>query len=464
MMARHATKFRPSFDRLEDRWTPAGNVTASLSFGTLTVTGDLFANNVDLSQTGFKQYQITGNATTVTATGVVNAAGTPVTFNNVTNVIFRMNGGDDTVTFGNQTAGAITILGGLRIEGGVGNNQILTPGGAVSLTVIGGFTIVNGAGNDVTNLINLNVGGAFKIDHSAGGGSDTEITNDVGAGTFNSLGSVSVTNGSGADTTFFEDTNVSGNVVVNSGSGDIATGAAGDTDFFNVTNTGAVAVVGGSVSFTNTSGDGQQFFDDVQINGNATMNLGSGAMNAGIGPFNQTNITLIKGNLGITGSGTATLTLGNGQTGATFGMQVNGNLSINLSGSGVQTINFTDVVVGRATTVITGSGADNIVIDDGNSATGSTFGGSFAMNTGGGTDSVTINGSGVTTTFNGPTAVNLGNGNDTLNFGNNGTVALFSSAVFDGGSVNGVRFNDFNTLQNGGNFTFVTTPVFRNFP
>src|SRR5262245_17090815 len=107
-MSRNTLKFRPSFDRLEDRWTPAGNVTASLSLGTLTLTGDVFANNIDISQTGFKQYQITGNATTVTFGGVTTAAGTPVTISNVTNIIANMNAGDDTVTFGQLTPGAIT--------------------------------------------------------------------------------------------------------------------------------------------------------------------------------------------------------------------------------------------------------------------------------------------------------------------------------------------------------------------
>src|SRR5262245_66613857 len=91
-------RYQPTFDRLEDRWTPAGNVTASLSFGTLTLTGDALSNSIDISQTGFESYEITGFATTITRGGVVTPAGTPVTISGVANIVANLGGGADLAT------------------------------------------------------------------------------------------------------------------------------------------------------------------------------------------------------------------------------------------------------------------------------------------------------------------------------------------------------------------------------
>src|SRR6516165_12781427 len=101
-MNRRSLKFQPTFESLEGRLTPAGNVTAvfTAATATLTLTGDALANGVDVSAGagGLGSFGITG-VVDGTATTVNNQA-TTQTFNGVKNLVINLGGGNDSLQFG----------------------------------------------------------------------------------------------------------------------------------------------------------------------------------------------------------------------------------------------------------------------------------------------------------------------------------------------------------------------------
>ncbi len=428
-MTHKSVLFRPQFDRLESRWTPAGTVTASLTLGTLTLTGDFLSNSIDISQTGFESYRITGD-------------GISRTFSGVANITANLGGGNDTVTFGNQVPGAIAILGNLTINGGVGNNTVVSAGAVSPLTVGNNLSIANSTGNDSNILVDIRTGGSLMINNGAGD-STTTLRNDRGPGNFNSIAAaLSIVNGTGADSNTIFDTNVGGNLSINDGSARMVDNLAGFNRIFNINNN-TRATIGGSVSIANTNGNLPGFGDvvaDVVINGNLTVNMGTGNVSGTIQAGKALPPPLVKGNLLITGSGSDQINLGStvAFAGAGPGLTINGNLTINLTGTAAVSITTADLTVGHATAITTGGGADSVTLDDTSSAAGSQFLGSFSLN--------------------------LGAGNDTVNLGNNAITSFFSTALFDGGSSNGIRLPGVNTLQEGANLSFILLPVFRNFP
>jgi hypothetical protein len=392
-----------------------------------------------------------------------------VTISGVTNFAINLGAGDDALTFGNQTAGAITILGNFSANLGNGNNVVLAAGGATSLTVAKNLSITSAAGNDNNTLIDVSTGGSLAINNGAGD-STTTISNDRGTGNFNSIGGgLSITNAAGADFNTIFDSNVAGNVTINNGAARITDRLAGFNRIFNVNNHTIRATIGGSMVVTNADGNLPGFGDaiaDFLIKGNLTLNLGSGNVSSTIQSGNTLPPPAVLGNLLITGSGADSLNLGStlAFSGSGPGLTVGGSLTITLTGTAPDTITTADLSVGKTTAITAGIGKVTITIDDSSSTSGSSFGGGFTLNTGAGADSVTLNASAATTTFQGAVSINLGAGNDTLNLGNNGVVAFLASALLDGGSQSGVRLPGFNTLQNGGNLSFITVPVFRNFP
>src|SRR5687768_13679640 len=109
---------------LESRFTPAGNVAAFLSGGTVSVFGDGDNNQVTIEQRSNGEVVITGNQTTnvngsqsATFGGGGNPAG----------VYVDMGDGGDTLNVNNLGAGSIVLLGGN------GNDSLrMTNSGAVS--------------------------------------------------------------------------------------------------------------------------------------------------------------------------------------------------------------------------------------------------------------------------------------------------------------------------------------------
>lgn len=91
-----------SIEVLEARALLAGNVTASVSKGTLTIKGDGLANEIIISQLstagGYKITPVDGSGTTV------NSSATAIDLLNVVRFDIKMLGGDDKVGIGNDVA------------------------------------------------------------------------------------------------------------------------------------------------------------------------------------------------------------------------------------------------------------------------------------------------------------------------------------------------------------------------
>jgi hypothetical protein len=465
-----ATRFLPSLDRLEDRWVPAGNVSTSLSFGTLTVTGDLFANHIVIDQPGFNQIRITSGANVTT----INGGAGPVTINAVTNLVFKLGLGDDSIQF-DQTnnillAGSLTINYGTT---GSGNKrtETINASAATSLTVAKNVSIAYAAGDDNTAFEGLNVGGNMSVTHTAGD-SELSISSGGGGAVSTISGSLSVSNNNGFDEIAVSDTNIGGSVTIVNTGARVSDNQAGEFTFKTGDNTpaGQLVSVGGNVSVRFTTGDVDGVeLEDAIFKGSIAVNTGSGfADDVDIGPDERNLTTQVKGNVSIAGTGAMIIRLGGEPSNATaLRVQIGGFLSIT-TGAGTDTVTFEDLAVGKTTTVSTGSGDDSVTIDNGNSFTGSIFNGAFSLNTGNGNDTVNIGigggeGGPVTTTFNSTVNVNLGAHNDTLNLATNGNVALFGASRFDGGA-------DFDTLSDiggaimAGRLTFVSVPNFVSFP
>jgi hypothetical protein len=448
MQTCNTLKFRPVFDRLEERCTPAGNVTAvfTAATATLTLTGDALANGVDISvgSGGLSSFGVTG-VVDGTATTVNNQA-TTQTFNGVKNLVINLGGGNDSLQFGVTTAGTIIVQGNLTINTGTGNDTILTGGGANFLDVFGALSVTNGAGNSSTTLTNINVVGAAKLNHTAGG--TTSLFISTGGTTANSLSSLSVTNGTGNTDIFVIDTNVSGNVTLNTGATPLVNGM--DQVVFEAGNSTNLLKIGGSLSINGTIQSGEGIYDlqDYNVNGNVTMTQGGGG-NLNLieveDLFSIAQSPVIKGNVSLTQGGSNPITdIGGG--GNAFVIQ--GGLTVNQSsGKGAGFAQLDDLAsVGNTSltggiTVKQGNGNFTLAID--NTGSGSTFNGNVSITQGSGNDLLQVNGFGNSPTFFfGTVNANQGSGNDTLQLGLNGPVNFFKSATFSGGSA----ANDINNL------------------
>lgn len=136
--------FKLRCEQLEDRDTPAGNITAVLSGSQLYLTGDAFDNAVSTQQ------DASGNI-----------------------VVFGVNGttinGQSSLFIGNG------ILRDLIIRTGDGNDLIDVAG----LFVTNGITVESGNGNDQTQFRNVT---AQYIASYSGSGSDALMTSNVQVG------------------------------------------------------------------------------------------------------------------------------------------------------------------------------------------------------------------------------------------------------------------------------------------
>src|SRR5262245_56222403 len=113
---RHTNRTRLGFEALEDRTTPAGNVTASIINNQLFVTGDGNSNQVSTQQ------DAAGNLFVIGVSGtLVNGQGA-VAFGvrqNLTDGVFVGGGGHDSI----DVAG-LRLSSGLSVRTGEGNDLI----------------------------------------------------------------------------------------------------------------------------------------------------------------------------------------------------------------------------------------------------------------------------------------------------------------------------------------------------
>jgi len=159
-------------ESLENRTLLAGNVTASLSGGSLYVTGDDQSNTISVESIGAGNVQVRGFGTSVN--GSPDAI---KTFSVPGSIVIRMNDGDDLVRVTN-----LVIHVNLWVDLGPGTNEILTGQTAAGdnlrfagtpsgpLFVSANLGITGGVGNDRIFQSNVHVQGGGNL--SAGDGDD----------------------------------------------------------------------------------------------------------------------------------------------------------------------------------------------------------------------------------------------------------------------------------------------------
>ena len=155
-----------SFQQLEDRKLMAYNVTAVLSNHSLTLTGDNYDDQVQITQVANQanQFTVTGlNYTTINGKH-------SQTFNVTGNISVLFKGADDFLQIGadNVNASYTTLPGSLNVVMGNGNNTFEL----LNTSVGGNLTLTGGSGNDSVWLDTSNVGRGGNHDCSInlGGG------------------------------------------------------------------------------------------------------------------------------------------------------------------------------------------------------------------------------------------------------------------------------------------------------
>ncbi len=196
--ANRAPKSFLSFERFEDRTTPA--VTALFSTGILTVTGDAAANNLVVSADANGNLQVTNNAQNVQIQAVF---GTP---NKASLQLINVDakGGNDLITLDKSlntldANGKLAFAPDAVLMGGAGNDFInpliggfvggTPPQGAPLPPIVGNVVQMGGPGNDFLNSgfgndVMLGQGGNDTLQHlpgtlldhyDGGGGFDTGV-------------------------------------------------------------------------------------------------------------------------------------------------------------------------------------------------------------------------------------------------------------------------------------------------
>ncbi len=120
---RHAPnqrRLRLGAERLEDRQLLAGDVSASVVRGTLSITGDNADNFVEVFATATPgQFVVEGFTDNQGVNTTINHSANPQTFSGVTNINVSLKRGDDFFGFENGT-----VAGNMTIDMGDGNNEV----------------------------------------------------------------------------------------------------------------------------------------------------------------------------------------------------------------------------------------------------------------------------------------------------------------------------------------------------
>ncbi|HQR06989.1 MAG TPA: Ig-like domain-containing protein [Gemmatales bacterium] len=203
-MSEKRRRFVPSFDRLEERTVPAGNVTAKVAFGVLTITGDESANSISLVGSAGGKVTISSGSDATT----INGNSTPVTLKGFNTVNINMNDGDDTVDISQFSVNRdINILLGAGndaltmdrftagIDSGIwgqdGNDSIFINHSAFQKKL----SLNSGLGDDTVTTLNSSFGRSTLI--TGVGGTDTRNAYKVSYGSNSFInGFETTTNGS----------------------------------------------------------------------------------------------------------------------------------------------------------------------------------------------------------------------------------------------------------------------------
>jgi large repetitive protein len=430
-MRHHLSRLvRPRLEPLEGREVPAGNVTATLVGGRLTLTGDDQGNGLTLLVT-HTDVTVTPDATTS-----VNGqpAGTAVPLPGAaTSLAANLAGGDDslsidqnnnfalagaaTVNLGdggnilNLTTGQHIALGSLAVTSGPGSNTVIVSSGTGLGTVAGAASLAFGpGGTNTVSLGNTSFTGptGVRVTVGVGGSNFVNVTGVTVARTL----SVNVGRAAGGLQTFVNDT-----------LGGLAlTGAVPNFNLTSTTINGNLSNVGTSrVSGTTT---------DVMVTGSVTMREGSGASLTASGIFTAGNVTLVSG-------GTSSLSVP-----GTFTV---GNVTLTSRGS-------------ASTSSLTGSGtvtAGNVTLTSGGTSTLAPSGTFKARNVSvSGPDSGRFQATGTSATITGNLSV-TSRGSPFLIFGTS-ALSEVTGNVTEGGGGLGTTFTVNGNFQADRNVTVTT--------
>ncbi len=185
------------FDDLESRVMLAGDVTAVLDGGTLTITGDGEGNALRLDQVGdtvvVSGLFDAGNVNPASNT-TINGLTSAELFQGVTNLVVNLGGGDDILLLGQDSF--LELDGDLNIDMSTGNDIVVIG--------TGNNNGEKGDNGDYVALLDeyqsggfVNVGGEANI--SLGSGDDTLFMEDVEIGTEPNQNALRIFAGSGSD-------------------------------------------------------------------------------------------------------------------------------------------------------------------------------------------------------------------------------------------------------------------------
>jgi len=299
-MSQQRRRFVPSFDRLEDRWVPAGNVTAKVAGGVLTITGDDLSNSLSLVGDSSGRVTLSSGSDATS----INGQNVPFTFKGFSTLNIRLKEGNDTLDISRVTlsrdigielgagddlltidrlyAGIVSGIWGqsgndsisitrsefrkaLNLDGGAGDDIV-----SASISYFGRKTnISGGAGTDIRNAYKNSFGGAYAINgfETATNGSTPLAKNDAAS------------------------VNQGGNVVINVASNDVS--FIGTLDLTSIVITQApthgttVINNNGTITYTN---DGKSWPNDIFAYSikNAAGNVSTAAsVKVTINPVNQ---------------------------------------------------------------------------------------------------------------------------------------------------------------------------------
>ena len=333
--------------------------------------------------------------------------------------------GGNTFTISNTSAATVTTL-----NSGSGNDT-------VNLTTDSSATTINGqAGNDTVNVLadtattNINAGDGTDTINIRSTGAVTNVNTGSGTNTVN-VGSLAPTLTGGVVN------NIQGTVNV--------TGSGSDT--LNVDDTGSTGAKNGTLTATTLTGLGMGA-GGITYSGLATLNisLGSGNDTFNVQSTNSTTVNNLN-----TGSGTNTVNVGSLAPTLTGGIVDNIQGTLNLTGSGSDTLNVDDTgSTGAKTGTLTATTLTGLMMGAG----GITYSGLATLNIslGSGNDTFTVTGvtNTTVTTINGGTGTNGATLNFSGNFAGNLTLLNFATAtLYVGGNFSG-------TLNDSGAMTPVT--------
>lgn len=411
--AKAPRRLRLEVQRLEPRLPLAGDITATLAAGVLTLQGDAEANGVEVSVTQAGDLLVAGRRvdgadTSLVVDGDVVAARA---FRDVTVLRVRLGAGGDSVRlFGRETfdLDAVDIGTGpgadiLDVQGTIAGSATIATGAdddsvSIGATVLGDLRVLTGDGVDQVSGEGISVGGGMVIDTGAGndsvgfvndadfqqavriltqGGDDVVVL----LGGIEVAGTLAIVTGDGGDGVVIEDAVIRGRAVIAAGTGNDVVSIGGPV-------VGAKTTVGGGLVVSGGLGDDVLTLQEtIEVTGNVSLLLGAGNdtcsteglvrvlgsarvdLGAGVGetfavrqsddsPDGRTldvngDVTIVKR------SGTATLTLsGAGPN----GRPLVGRDLVVVAAGGDMTVGIDGVSVGRDLRVSTGSGADHVSV------------------------------------------------------------------------------------------------------